>query len=455
MPPVRRPSTSSTIGSTRSVTGNIFTPYNAARLAASIAQYAGETENRKRRRSTGSMASISNNNSKKSKTYTQGTKGSSRAVKVTVKGKEGKKKVKKVKVSKELRLKVNKCIEEKKIRGTYQVVTYSEKALPNINAQSATSGFQDTLGLDASFTALEFLHQASVLFNGKADGARSKTSFADSIGVTDITGADVNRPTNNTSSLACTAKFTVLNSYEKIYVKNNSERTVTIDLYICEPKRAMFDGQTSVSTAGTALNPTPGESSNPHDSWLYALNQGNKTGQNVGNIGVTMLHTSPLGLAAFNTIFKSSKVNVKLEPGQDWNYFLQGPKMLDVDFSKYYKGVFNTLEGVLQPVQKWSRCLMWVVKQDLCSEGSKAGRWSGGLIANQPNQLLVERTIHGTITVPESTGMRVDGAALALRNDVPLQNNYRRPCYFANVYSQVSSGDFLRVDEQNANADKV
>lgn len=383
--------------------------------------------------------------------------GSSRAVVVKKKLKTGRRK-KVIKVSKELREKINKVVEGGKVRGTYQAVMYGTLMLPTANQQRPqVLGDPLTLaGVFSSFSALEFLHCASVLWAGKADSAALRTVTTNSIGVTDITGTDVNLPSGSVSSRACTAKFTVIDSFERYYMKNMSDRTVEIEMYICTPKKAIFENQLSTNTAGVNLSAQPSASSNFLEQWTNGCFAANKGGKNLNNITPQQLYTTPNMYAGFNSVFTTEKIYIKLEPGQDYVYKLQGPKMLDLDFSKFYDPPYASTEAVIVSVRKFSRCVGFNVKQDLVAQGAAGSATAGRYIIatdSSPNVISVERLVNCSLSCPESVGMRVDGVALAATANVQLQNTNKRPVFFHTTYTTAGVGQIRRVDEQNADTD--
>lgn len=384
----------------------------------------------------------------------QGQVGSSRAVVFKV----GRKKVrpkKIVKVSRPLRAKINKVIEEKKIRGWYQVVQYGKLQLPNSNQQSVQN-CRDPYHAEniySSFSVMQFLHQASVLWNGKADSAAQNNLMINNVGTAYTAGpSDPNVQPGSVTKFSCNAKFTVINSYEKYYMKNNSERTLTTIIYVCIPKRAMMEYAVGVDNNNVSHGAQPQTFSDATFQWREALVQANKAGGNLGNITQNQLHTYPDNLPLFNRVFKCEKISVVLEPGQDYSFNLQGPRMLDIDASKYYEKI-NTVQGsVLLSVQKFSRSVFFITKADLVHQGTEFG-FSGRLQDtndNSPRVISIERTIHSVLSIPESVAMKVDSSGISAVPTSNLQNLNRQHQFFATTYTQAGVGAIRRVDEQNA-----
>uniref|UniRef100_A0A345MQ24 Capsid protein n=1 Tax=Cressdnaviricota sp. TaxID=2748378 RepID=A0A345MQ24_9VIRU len=375
-------------------------------------------------------------------------KGSARAVEVKG-GAQSKKYRPSVKVSKPLRDKIEKVLEEKKVRGYYQVTMYGNLLLPESNQQLVQT-LRDplhTANVFSSFSVHEFLHEASVLWNQKLDSSAQRNVLIGNVGVTSNTAT---LPPDAISSLACTAKLTVLNSSEDYYFKNNSERAVNIDMYICNPKRAMFENLVANDEQGTARTASPYDNSNPQLQWAVALAGEYKTAGNVANIGPNQLHTTPSNLAMFTKLYKPDVVHIRLEPGQDYTYKLLGPKLLDLDCSKYYTVATN---GIMQSVQKFSKCVMFIVKVDLVHQGEPTTGYSGRLkhtSDNSPNCISVERVLRTSLSIPESVAMKVDGTIISGAGTHMLTNSNRIRKYFVDTYTVAGSGAVRRVDEQNA-----
>lgn len=365
-----------------------------------------------------------------------------------------------VKVSKPLRLKIEKVLEEKKITGTYQCTYYGVLPLPGTNVQGVYPNIIGPLPWSSSFCAKEFIHHASVLFIGRPDGAAAalrdfeNPAFPVTIGSTAITGPDVQLPPNNVSSHGNQAKFHVLNSYEVYTYKNNSLRTVEFDIYECTPKSAWMTNNESRGTDNVNTGGQPFRG-NPNDTWYVALEEDNKAGGNISNMLQSTLHTSPHWTSSFKKFWKSDVTSVKLEAGQVYQYVVKGPRNMAFDASKYYQRKATGVESLFLSEQKFTKNLMYVIKQDLAAQGSvTCGRYVSNTTSS-PNVICVERRIYSKITVPESTGMRVAGTVLAGLGDSSLQNNYRRDAYFATTYTVAGAGAIERVDDNNPISEQI
>lgn len=381
--------------------------------------------------------------------------GSSRAVSVKV----GKRKVKKkkiVKVSGPLRAKINKVLEGKKYSGYYQVTMYGSLKLPAVNEQlpQTLNDPLHTATVFSSFSVKEFLHEVSVLWNEKVDSAANRNVTEGSIGVSARPGNEFNLPPDAVSNLAVMAKFTVLNSYERYYMKNNSERTVEIQIYVCTPKKPMFENAAEFDEAGVPRGAVPYYGSDPVKMWDEALQVEYKVGGNIANHDEKQLHTSPLGHKVFTDLYTTEITNLVLEPGQDYRWVLPGPKMLEIDTAKCYALATNS---ILQSVQKFSKCVMFVTKQDLTGQGA-----SGSAISNRsvtatdssPNIVSVERVLCSRLSIPEQVGMKLIGTNVAASGGAIVQNLHRIKKFYVATYTTSGVGSIRRVDEQQGE-DKV
>jgi len=391
---------------------------------------------------------------------TQGVVGSSRAVefKGKLKRKNG---PKKVNVPTKLRKQIAQTLAEKQIKGTYQLTQYGRLDLPADNTQLAQVGVDNYSSsfFTSTFSAQMFLHYASVLWNQKDNSMTGLTSYTGSIAYTDTPGIDYMLPVDQVSSKAITAKFHIINSYEMRTYKNNSDRTVTMEIYQSEPRKPFFENNNELDVNGVLQAENP-QMTHPVDYWRLCLLATDKAGGNVANCTTATIHTNPLHLAMFTKAYKSSKLTVTLEPGQKYDHTIQGPKNLDLDYQKFYGHPTASSEAVFQPIQKFTRYVWYVIKQDLAQKGTgkgTPGRWLGvaSETATSPNCISYERVIRATMTIPESVGTKLNGVALSINTNVMLQNIARLPKFGFYTFSGEVVGSVRRVDELEADAETV
>ncbi len=179
------------------------------------------------------------------------------------------------------------------------------------------------------FTPLKFLDAASILWNNKEilrNYGSQTGNFTNSL--TLATGVPI---TGNASAPDKKGvDLHVINSYVTWELKNNSQRCMNIEIYHCVPKVKFpsalpletFDGaiaalEEDATTAGTLLSNLP---SNANDDLVQNPSLRPKT------------------LEPFSTVYKYEKVSITIAPGETFKHSIQGPKGLDINFSKLYEG---------------------------------------------------------------------------------------------------------------------
>lgn len=202
---------------------------------------------------------------------------------------------KKIKVSRKFAQMVKVVNEPNQVYGTYSHI-YNQVLGPGLTGRqtvqyigrAAPPSVVDT-GL---FGALRVLHAASRLFNGKA------ANFAPHISDTGY----LNIFTSNIS---------VVKQWMTYRVKNNFERTVTMSLMQCISKRA----------SAVAADPI--------GAWASELTQAQIEGYIIGTptVNINNLYTSPSILQAWNKEWKFDELMITLEPGQTYEFSVDGPSM--------------------------------------------------------------------------------------------------------------------------------
>jgi len=377
-----------------------------------------------------------------------GEKGTSRAVTVKT-GKKKKQKKPYVKVPKTLRKQINTVISDKEIKGTYHTNSFAVLGLPPSNEQGvipANDNFYGAQNVFSSFSALHYLHAASVLW-AEIQDTQPLSTLEGCIGVTNGPGDDIMIPPDALSSHACTARIRVINSWEKYLLKNNSPRQVTVTIYECIPKKAIFENNTGFTTGNLTITGQPLYHSNPVQHWVSALASEHKATGNKSNIAASMLHLDPRSCKTFKALYNVEATNIVLEPGQTYNHFVQGPKNMMMDFSKFYSTPVGTNEGSLQPVRTFSKCLMFVLKVDLVTQGNNnAGRLASVQSETVADVICVEKQFHCKLACPETVGAKIDNLIGGTKN-IDMHRKY--PKYFYRTITTSGTGAPMRVDEQN------
>jgi len=341
-----------------------------------------------------------------------------------------------VRISRRFKLQVTKALEPSKSFGRYTEIGVSNSQLP---LSLGGKQFAGRLCLDAGagvgsllFSPLEVLDQASVLFNSKTD---SQTSKAQASGLnTTISG--------NTLDFR-SVKINVVNQYYKLVMRNNSPRTVSIQLYECSPKHrqnVIDTGDTLTQLEGTLIN----ESSNA-------------TGSNAGkqiNMNAVSINTLYVGPHTCPTIYKHwsfEKHDITMDPGQTYTHIIQGPTGV-YDFSKFWKTDNSGASDVfLNIIPQFSRHVFMTYRNDICAgDGNVFGRWGQ---ANTTYAVGWEYTKHSRIECPEMAGGVVDTVegSLGATTSHPFILNQKRNCYFHKNYTESTTiAPTVRIEAQSA-----
>lgn len=209
-----------------------------------------------------------------------------------------------VKVSRSLRKKIKKVVNDNKIEGfTQETIAGGLRIFENgDNIQMVSNLHLLGLPTDPHFSPIRVNDAASVLWNEKLQDALSKT-------LSDPQSFDFKR-----------LRVLVKDSSVTIQFRNNCQRQLTCRIFSIEPR--------SNNTEGDPLN-----------SWINALafqNAGN--GANQSAMTYEQLHTSPGMLPDWRRNWKLTTSKIVLEPGESYTYYEQGPKEKFYDFQRFWNG---------------------------------------------------------------------------------------------------------------------
>lgn len=194
----------------------------------------------------------------------------------------------------------------------------------NLGAENL-SALLGTIGYGGCFfTPFEIVSVAKTLW---ADAAFPKTivKTLPVMSGTPPTGA-------GSSSFACT----VINSYLKVNMTNNSSRTFTVDVYDSAPK---IRGQAVANTFNPANASVTSESilQLPLQQWLQRVNDQQNMGQLNADYSTTAWSSSPLEINGMKKEWDYNMTRFIIGPGQKDNFFIQGPKNYGFDWAKQWK----------------------------------------------------------------------------------------------------------------------
>lgn len=331
------------------------------------------------------------------------------------------KRTKKIKVSRKFAKKVNQVINKSQTHSGY-LLEFGGNPLPQIPANKqlvANFGTSADGTLGILFSPTQVLNVASVLWNTKAYSAAPAYTDAGMF------------PLN--------AKIKVKNLRSIFKLVNLGQRTYSIQVILCKPKSRTVVGS-------------------PITDWTNALAADNTGAKsiNVNNTLSTQLYTHPTMTKTFNANWKTETTKVLLEPGQTYDYHVQGPKLHTYDYQKFVNpaaGGFTTNDP------KTTRYVMFVVNGDILGMGSTSGVYTAvpgttdlsssvNATSSKGYQMHVEYRNYYDILCPDEAGWLSGGVAPAA-GAVPLFE--RRDAYAVyNNYGTIGGSDTTaRIDEEN------
>lgn len=370
--------------------------------------------------------------------------------------KKGKKRVKqkttkeaKVHPSSNFRALVKKTLDAQDIHGTYTSLHVGME-IPEVNIPydkqyychgfdariaSVTAATTATNATPWSFTTDQFLQAAAVIFNRQT-------------------------PTNTAAALANQLvagnfdygqlKLHVKNSYTRYLMKNNNKRVQIMRIYLCAPKQAMPYDPRDLGSRIAMPQYTGAGAGISHESPLSPMQCFEVAGgTDVAEDRVLMfpnnafpdtispsfsvcgIHVTPVDYPTFRKSYATEYTEVTLEPGQSFTYHVQGPKWFTLDYSKITKGLLT------MNVQKYSRCPLVFVRNDLCGETAAAnallfgGRANAAAAENILTGIVVERTDHYSLDMPQETGGQTSLSTGVLGNTLRNRRPYHVKAQFA------------------------
>lgn len=354
------------------------------------------------------------------------------------------KKPKKVKVTKEFKDKVVKSLAGKTISGSWDQVSFDAlRASTFLLNQQYVDGLGEIVNFDYSswaFDPEDFLHAASVLWNGKADTQGGRLwSDEDNIGHSQGSAAELtDSRLSGTSRYSQNQKINVKRSYEVYRLKNNTQRTIIMKIYLCAPRKTGFKNFSTefkppLSNAIGVVD-TFAPIGNPGQVWVNELNKQVQSNINVGSATVFTLFNSPKDCPGFNGIYKSDVTTIVLEPGQIYEYYINGPTNFTIDYNKLFEGQGSDPNlPIFYGIQKWMRYPLFTAYLDLATDGVNSGHIPPSATFGDRQAVAIERQMKFNLEMPESVGMNLgvpDAGGIGV-----AENNLRRDCYFRKVYT--------------------
>jgi hypothetical protein len=235
-------------------------------------------------------------------------------------------------------------------------------------------------------------------------------------------------------------KLHVQNSYTSYRLSNQTPREWMIRVYEIKSKKnasyvstsagsqewlwngAVFTGSADLQAIGV-----------PEGEWGNALTGdavNNAVSTSLGSYGIVpkeQFGLSPTSSPSMKAKFQVNLLkSLKIEPGQEANVFLQGPKNLEIDMEKV---VENTVYNNIQ--KSYTRGLIWVMVPDIVHGATSGFGHQKGTVGG----IAMERTDTFTITCP-------DQAAVTNIKDVYIRDVIAGPALVGAV-SGVSNDNFV------------
>lgn len=370
---------------------------------------------------------------------------------------------KEITVTKDFKDKVVKALADKTCSGSWDQISFDTIPISNIplNGQAVN-------GLGAAFTGdysnwafdpEDILHAASVLWNNKSDSQGNRIwTNSQNLGIAESAGnggnvgiSDLKLP--GRSKYGMNVKITVKRCHEVYKMKNESQRTITLKIYLCEPRRVGVMGNQTYSMPLVDEAPATSTDLNnigsPAQVWDSELRKQKASGMNMSNSIPSQLYNKPNLCPVFNKTYKTDETTVVLEPGQVYDYYINGPTNYTMNFSNFFQGA-GTDAILYNGVQKFMRYPLFTAYVDLVSDGTTSGRYPTTAAGQGFQGIAVERhmkmflecpsTVGGGITLLSSSGI-ANGA---------VESNYKRDCYFKTVYTKTTAfGISKRFDVQD------
>jgi hypothetical protein len=133
-----------------------------------------------------------------------------------------------------------------------------------------------------------------------------------------------------------------------------------------------------------------------------------------------------------------------------YEYHIQGPSGLDINYKNLFVQSTTVAEGYYQGIQKWMRYPMIVAYLDLITDGSHSGRYPPTVLASARQAVSIERTMRFSLKMPEEAGAVIGVNTGVNPASGQIQLGSRRDCYFHKVYTMNGPTQQLeRVDVEN------
>lgn len=342
-----------------------------------------------------------------------------------------------VKVSRMLRKKIMKVLDNDRVVGRYTHVSYYQ----------ITPGKPFSGAFDDQQTVEYFGMYTSQLPAGAGGSNRilfspmwvlySVGRLLQSNQVTKANGypivySDIANITNTKYLNFYTARVKVLKQSAIYRMRNNTGRVVTCKVYCLSPKTV----DSSFGNVGY----------NCKDVWNNNLDiqdnidaDGNIKGENPTSVKLETLYANPKQSQGFRAHYKVEETIVTLEPGKEYVYKVDGPAM-EYDFAKFW------LNNGFYDKQKFTKTVLFVCYNDLVRTSlGVTGRYTDQSV-NDPQSILIEQTCFIKYAIPDQAGFMIPGT---LTTGTQQTLNQVRTVFGIDVHQSDQTGNADYVADEN------
>lgn len=279
------------------------------------------------------------------------------------------------KVDKKLKKKIDAINDHDKPFGEYRYI--SDQQLRQQTKEEYNHFTVDNNGiLFDQFTPMQIWDAASVCFNEK-------------VGQPNFYAGVTQGWTNN---IRYKQTVHVTNAYTKFEFKSTSSHVVNLEMYICTPR----SNAVNQTVDGAVTNQTNAQ----NDFYFVQEVNGSISGRSIDfrrDLGV-----KPSDLSVLHRDYIVECVKFKFDPGEHKTHFLQGPKGLDIDGTKYAAPDGNSLYNYA----KFAKFIFFKVINDqtVCGgEGPAAIERVARFPSNYQGGLAMRQTRSITVRMPDTT----------------------------------------------------
>jgi len=299
------------------------------------------------------------------------------------------------------------------------------------------------------FTPQKLMDAAAVCWNSKPI-APDYTLQAGNFYNSTVTASGAASTTSSSNPNVLGLKLHIVNSFVTFLLKNCSQRVLKVTAYHCVPKVAVPTALPLSAFRSAIQN----QGQNSTDSNRIFRQFGDNVATQVPDVYLNDCGVEPNMFPGFNSTYKYETKEMLISPGETCAHSVQGPKNMDVDFSKLYLSGTNEAAGLWK---KTSCSVMFKVEIDLqfATTGLPGGTNGTGRFAplldgiSDPIAVEIQETYK--LTMPDIAGFIESNTAAGTEQVLNSRRNSRVFANFTSTPGIVQPG-YNRYDEENAAA---